>query len=178
MLRSTLNKCPKSIRKVSVKSFRLPLRPDYLIYSETCPSDSFVRVRRYFTPSDSLWDYNIKGQVENCIAILLPPAWSFIMASTGQEVFSSVSGKIQYIRLHLSGLSLGSILFLLLSLYLGIWSLVFLYRITLHPLAHIPGPKLAAATYWYECYYDVWPLQAQYLWRIQKMHEKYGKSCL
>ncbi|CAE7185156.1 hypothetical protein P3342_008311 [Pyrenophora teres f. teres] len=56
---------------------------------------------------------------------------------------------------------------LLYSISLG------LYRLTLHPLAKIPGPKIAALTSWYECYYDVW-LGGQYFRTIAKMHQKYG----
>ena len=51
-------------------------------------------------------------------------------------------------------------------------SLVF-YRLILHPLAHFPGPKLAAATLWYECYYDVF-LDGQYTFQIARLHRKYG----
>jgi hypothetical protein len=52
-----------------------------------------------------------------------------------------------------------------------------IYRLTFHPLAKFPGPKLAGMTYWYECYYDVikW---GQYTNRIQAMHERYGQSPL
>jgi hypothetical protein len=46
-------------------------------------------------------------------------------------------------------------------------------RLFLHPLAVIPGPKLAALTSWYEFYYDV--IQpGQYVWHIQNLHAKYG----
>lgn len=41
------------------------------------------------------------------------------------------------------------------------------------PLSTIPGPKLAALTYWYEIYYDVW-LGGQYFRSIADMHKKYG----
>jgi len=48
-------------------------------------------------------------------------------------------------------------------------------RLYLHPLAHIPGPKLAALTWWYEFYYDVIQ-QGRYVFKIQELHKKYGKS--
>ena len=47
-------------------------------------------------------------------------------------------------------------------------------RLFLHPLAHIPGPRLAALTWWYEFYFDV--IQpGQYVFKIQELHKRYGK---
>ncbi|EXJ85668.1 hypothetical protein A1O1_06034 [Capronia coronata CBS 617.96] len=48
-----------------------------------------------------------------------------------------------------------------------------LYRIYLSPVAHVPGPWLAKATYWYEFYYDV-VQQGQYTFKIKQLHEQYG----
>ncbi|KAL2207483.1 cytochrome P450 [Sarocladium strictum] len=49
-----------------------------------------------------------------------------------------------------------------------------LYNVSpLHPLSHIPGPKLAAATYWPEFYHDV-ILFGRYTGQIRKWHEQYG----
>ncbi|KAF2422592.1 cytochrome P450 [Tothia fuscella] len=48
-----------------------------------------------------------------------------------------------------------------------------LYRVTFHPLAKFPGPKLAAATYKYEFYYDGIK-GGSYIHQIVKMHEEYG----
>lgn len=51
------------------------------------------------------------------------------------------------------------------------------YRLYFHPLSNIPGPKLAALTRWYECYFDVlcWPGGA-YTHQVDRMHEKYGRK--
>lgn len=48
-----------------------------------------------------------------------------------------------------------------------------IYRLWLSPIAHFPGPKLAALTMWYEWYYDSF-LEGQYTFRIAEMHRKYG----
>lgn len=47
-------------------------------------------------------------------------------------------------------------------------------RLFFHPLAHIPGPRLAALTWWYEFYFDV--IQpGRYVFKIQELHKRYGK---
>lgn len=52
---------------------------------------------------------------------------------------------------------------------------LYIYRAFFDPLSHIPGPKLAAATLWYEFYYDVIK-KGRYTWEIGRMHQKYGES--
>ncbi|KAI3319149.1 cytochrome P450 family protein [Xylariaceae sp. AK1471] len=47
------------------------------------------------------------------------------------------------------------------------------YRLFLSPIAKFPGPKLAAATGWYEAYYDV-VKKGKFLFEIERMHEQYG----
>jgi hypothetical protein len=59
----------------------------------------------------------------------------------------------------------------LLSSYLAL----ILHRLFFSPIAGFPGPKLAAASGWYEFYYDVLK-PGMYIYEIEKMHEKYG-SC-
>lgn len=50
-----------------------------------------------------------------------------------------------------------------------------LYNLSpLHPLSHIPGPKLAAATYLHEFYYDVIKFGC-YTKEIGTMHDRYGE---
>ncbi|KAF5973498.1 trichodiene oxygenase [Fusarium bulbicola] len=48
-----------------------------------------------------------------------------------------------------------------------------IYRLYLSPLAKIPGPKLAALTFFYEFYYDVIK-RGKFLWKIQELHRQYG----
>lgn len=49
-----------------------------------------------------------------------------------------------------------------------------IYRLYFHPLAKFPGPRLAAATQWYEFYYDCIQF-GQYTFQIARLHEKYGQ---
>ncbi|KAJ5281486.1 cytochrome P450 [Penicillium angulare] len=46
-------------------------------------------------------------------------------------------------------------------------------RLFFHPISHIPGPRLAALTWWYEFYYDV-VLPGKYIFKIQELHLEYG----
>ena len=50
-----------------------------------------------------------------------------------------------------------------------------IYRLYFSPIAKFPGPKLAAATYLYEIYYDV-VMRGKYTWKIRDLHAKYGHS--
>ncbi|KAK6851687.1 hypothetical protein PG995_011812 [Apiospora arundinis] len=61
----------------------------------------------------------------------------------------------------------GAVLILLYGIALAI------YRVTLHPLAKFPGPRLAATTEWYEFYHDI-VRQGKFIWHIQKLHDQYG----
>ena len=52
-----------------------------------------------------------------------------------------------------------------------------IYRLYLSPIAGFPGPKLAALTYWYEIYYDIFR-KGRYVFEIEDMHRRYGESDL
>ena len=70
-----------------------------------------------------------------------------------------------------------STLLYLLSVYIAYGVGLVIYRLYLSPLSRFPGPKLAAATLWYEFYYDV-ARRGKYTFEIAKMHEKYGQFSL
>jgi hypothetical protein len=63
----------------------------------------------------------------------------------------------------------------LIGVYVAYQILRTLYNISpFHPLSHIPGPKLAAATWMYEAWFDL--IQGgMYTKEIKRMHEVYGK---
>lgn len=62
----------------------------------------------------------------------------------------------------------------LFGLWFGYRLLFALYNISpFHPLYKFPGPKLAAATFLYEAWYDLVKV-GRYSWEIKAMHEKYG----
>ena len=64
------------------------------------------------------------------------------------------------------------LLLTLICLYVGV---LLIYRLFYASVAKFPGPRLAAVTYFYEFYYDVW-LEGQYTWKIQDLHKQYGMS--
>ena len=71
---------------------------------------------------------------------------------------------------------IAGILAKMVAVFLGYRLLLILYNISpLHPLSPIPGPKLAAASYLPEFYYDVICV-GKYTTKIREMHEKYGRS--
>lgn len=66
---------------------------------------------------------------------------------------------------------------LILALSVLLATLLVLYRLYLNPLARIPGPKFAAASGWYEFYYDC-VLPGKFFLEIERMHQLYGLHSL
>ena len=57
------------------------------------------------------------------------------------------------------------------------WLALIVYRLYFHPLAAFPGPRLAAATFWYECFQDIFSGQGgEYTNLIDQIHCEYGGS--
>lgn len=63
------------------------------------------------------------------------------------------------------------ILFASAGLYLVAGSV---YRLYFHRTSHIPGPKLAALTYLYQAYYDLFPYTGQWIFEQVRLHSVYG----
>ncbi|OAQ69781.1 calcineurin-dependent [Pochonia chlamydosporia 170] len=62
---------------------------------------------------------------------------------------------------------------LAIACFAAYWFCLVFYRLFLHPLRDVPGPKVAAATSWYEFYQDV-VLDGHYIKDYPRLHEQYG----
>ena len=62
---------------------------------------------------------------------------------------------------------------ILLLGFFGYVASLAIYRLFLHPLKIVPGPKIAALTAWYEFYWDCLK-HGQYFLKVQEMHKNYG----
>jgi hypothetical protein len=61
-----------------------------------------------------------------------------------------------------------------MSVFLLLWTVAtVIRRIYFSPLSVFPGPKLAAATLWYEFYFNIIK-GGTFMWEIERMHKKYG----
>ncbi|WPH04118.1 Cytochrome P450 CYP682N1 [Acrodontium crateriforme] len=47
-------------------------------------------------------------------------------------------------------------------------------RLYFSRISHVPGPKLAALTYLYQRYWDVWPCSGQFMFHTIELHKRYG----
>ena len=82
------------------------------------------------------------------------------MSADGIHLFDLSSSLVNGLKVLIFGLAI-------YTLYGGIW------RLYLSPVAHIPGPRFAALTFWNEFYYDV-VLGGKYTWKLLDYHKKYG----
>ena len=71
--------------------------------------------------------------------------------------------------------SWAQLVLIVIPLYLSWLVVEAVRRLFFSNIAHIPGPKLAALTSWYEFYYDV-VKPGQYVWKIKDLHREYGES--
>ena len=66
---------------------------------------------------------------------------------------------------------------LLLAAFIVYGVLLAIYRLTLHPLAKFPGPKLTASTKWWEFYVDVLKGKGgDFIHEMDRMHREYGSQ--
>lgn len=71
-----------------------------------------------------------------------------------------------------AGASIGDVAAGVVALMFLYRAVVIIYRLFLSPLAKFPGPKLAAATSWYEAFFDI--RSKNFPDVLSRLHDKYG----
>ena len=74
---------------------------------------------------------------------------------------------------HIRQISFSNGILALITAYTLYGITLVIYRLYLSPLAKYPGPKLTAATLWYEFYFDV-VRRGRFAWEVKRMHDVYG----
>jgi hypothetical protein len=64
---------------------------------------------------------------------------------------------------------------LVVVLYVGSLVHRIIYNLYRHPLRHIPGPRLAAATYLYQTYFAFKDGKSRYYLKVAELHKQYGE---
>jgi hypothetical protein len=76
-----------------------------------------------------------------------------------------------------NGVGVNKVLIFLLTSLVAYSLALAIYRLFFHPLAHIPGPKLAAVTGWVEAYYELLHGEGgQFMLKYREWHKKYGEK--
>lgn len=73
----------------------------------------------------------------------------------------------------MAALTWGNAICLLLGIWLAYSAGLSVQRLWLSPISHIPGPRLAALTQYYEFFYDV-VLGGQFTFKLLELHKVYG----
>lgn len=50
-----------------------------------------------------------------------------------------------------------------------------IYNVTFHPLAQVPGPKIAGATKLYQTFWSLYQGKSIFYRKIEDLHQKYGR---
>lgn len=109
------------------------------------------------------------------ISFHVRPVWHQLSIMTLSTLLACWAAALAlFWQLHEHGFSYSIISLFALSASITYCLAIATYRLFFSPLAGFPGPWLAAATFGYEFYYDIWPHSFRYMWKIKDLHDHYG----